>query len=135
MLACAVTLTEYVANGARELSDEQIGAFRARTIPELALKMASTQHEADGELLPITRFLLRVAAEFDDYCNSASVSTVTREAVFALMYFLEEDDAIPDSEAELGYRDDAMIGRAMIRHHSAELKPFADACGQPWHWD
>lgn len=130
-----VTLAEYVADGGARLTDRDVLDFRAGRIPELTRKMGGTEHVADGELWGIARFLLRVAAEYDDYRRSASISPVTRQAVFALQYFLEEDDAIPDSEESLGYTDDVMIGRAMIRGHAEELKPFADACGQPWQWD
>ncbi len=130
-----VTLSEYIKQGSKQVSDSDVETFRKESIPETTSKMLTTEHAVEGELLKVTRLLIRVAAEYDDYIQSPTTTAVTREAIFALQYFLDEDDAIPDTEEELGYRDDLMIGVAMIGNHRDELKPFADACGQAWCWD
>lgn len=127
-------LADYVAEGGNALSDDDVRAFRRGEIPALTAKMSVTEGERDGKLFRMTQFLLRVASEYDDFRRSAMVSEVTREAVFVLQYFLDEDDAIPDDVEGLGLSDDWMVGRAMLRRHESELREFADACGHRWGW-
>ncbi len=135
MLLLAVKLSEYISQGASSLSDSDVLAFRTHAIPEITRKMLTTEHEVDGELLKVTRLLIRIAVEYDDFIRSSTITQPTKEAIFALKYFLEENDAIPDTEEEIGYKDDLMIGIAALKSHRPELRAFADACGQAWYWD
>lgn len=134
MLLWPMKLQDYIREQAGDISDADVLGFRRTALDSLTDKMLATRHAMDGQLWPIAQFLIRVAAEYDDFRRSASILEASRQAVFVLQYFLDENDAIPDTEVGLGFVDDFLIARTMVRMHEGELREFADACGHRWQW-
>jgi len=111
--------------------EEQKPLCSTKLKPILKKMLKSAGRDAD-ELLHLVQFLVRVAAEFDDFQGRKDPSSTCKEAAFALKYFLEDNDAIPDQDKEFGLKDDLIIARTVIHRHSRALQPFADACGYRW---
>jgi uncharacterized membrane protein YkvA (DUF1232 family) len=127
-----MTLDEFVAAGARRLDDRQVEAFCRQELKSLTRKIARSVRPDREQFHLRVQFLVRVAGEYDDYAGRAGISEVRREAVFALRYFIEDHDAIPDTDKEYGFRDDDLVAATVLRRHAGVLAPFADACAQRW---
>ncbi|MEM6821732.1 MAG: hypothetical protein AAF558_07330 [Verrucomicrobiota bacterium] len=127
-----LTVTDFIEKGANRLSDEQLKPLCSTTLKPVVKKMVQSAGRDADDLLHIIQFIIRIVSEFDEYMGYARTSKTRREAAFALKYFLEEHDIIPDSDKEFGLKDDLIIARTVLQRHEKELHPFADACGFRW---
>jgi uncharacterized membrane protein YkvA (DUF1232 family) len=127
-----LTIHQFIEKCASELSDEELQPLCSKRLQPITRKMLRSAGRDADELLHIVQFLVRVCAEFDEYQGHGGISTTRREAAFALKYFLEDNDAIPDEDKEFGLKDDLIIARAVLVKHESHLHPYADACGYRW---
>lgn len=127
-----MTVHQFIETYAANLTEEELRPLCSKRLQPVTRKMLRSAGRDADELLHIIQFLVRVCAEFDEFQGVASISPVRREAAFALKYFLEDNDAIPDSDKEFGLKDDLIIARTVLEKHRKSLQPFADACGYQW---
>jgi uncharacterized membrane protein YkvA (DUF1232 family) len=127
-----MTIQEFITQGAQSLTDKELKPLCSERLQPIAKKMLQSAGKDADQLLHIIQFLILVASEFDEFQGDAGISTTRREAAFALKYFLEDEDAIPDDIAHYGLKDDLIIARTVLTTHEKPLTSFADACGYRW---
>lgn len=110
----------FIENGASLVSDEAVAALRSRR-DQLRQKIVSL-----GEMERLSGRIELLAAVFDDACTHGHEhSRATREIAFALLYFLNGVDRIPDSVPEIGYLDDAVVAQLVLQRQGAAVRRAA----------
>ncbi len=114
---------QQVEHGARCLRPADLAQLRRR-LPEVRTK---AERGPDSPRLKLRLELLR---QF--LAESAGAGVAEREVAFALAYFLEGEDLIPDAQPGIGLVDDALILEAAFRRNQHELRAHWAARGRPW---
>lgn len=127
-----MTVDEFIKRGSASLTANELKPLCQTRLQPITKKMVKSAGRDADTLLHMVQFLVRVVSEFDEFQGKVGISTPRKEAAFALKYFLEDNDAIPDEDKEFGLKDDLIIARSVLRKHEAAFHPFADACGYRW---
>ncbi len=110
----------FIENGASLVGDEAVAALRGRSA-QLRQKIAGL-----GEMERLGGRIELLAAVFEDACaHGHERSRATREIAFALLYFLNGVDRIPDSVPEIGYLDDAVVAQLVLQRQAAAVRSSA----------
>jgi len=127
-----LSIHEFIESQAQQLSGQDIEPLCSQRLQPITQKMLRSEGRDAEQLLHSVQFLVRIASEFDEFQGVVGISQTRREAAFALQYFLEDNDAIPDDDEEFGLKDDLIIAQAVLEKNEKALRPFADACGYTW---
>jgi len=127
-----MTINEFIEQGAATLTENELKPLCQTRLQPITKKMVKSVGRDADSLLHMIQFLVRVVSEFDEFQGNATVSRPRKEAAFALKYFLEDNDAIPDDDKEFGLKDDLIIARSVLSKNETDFHPFADACGYRW---
>jgi uncharacterized membrane protein YkvA (DUF1232 family) len=127
-----MTVDAFIEKGAATLTENELTPLCQNRLQPITRKMVKSAGRDADTLLHMVQFLVRVVSEFDEFQGNATTSTARKEAAFALKYFLEDNDAIPDDDKEFGLKDDLIIARAVLRKNESDFNSFADACGYRW---
>ena len=94
-------------------SDEVISMLNAK----LDRLIASEQlNDIEVDLIKNVSVLVSIYQTYPDLTDS-----IRKRILFAISYFCDEDDDIPDIVPEIGYLDDAVIARWVIESISKDL--------------
>ena len=94
-------------------SDEVISMLNAK----LDRLIASEQlNDIEVDLIKNVSVLVSIYQTYPDLTDS-----IRKRILFAISYFCDEDDDIPDIVPEMGYLDDAVIARWVIESISKDL--------------
>ena len=94
-------------------SDEVISMLNAK----LDRLIASEQlNDIEVDLIKNVSVLVSIYQTYPDLTDS-----IRKRILFAISYFCDEDDDIPDIVPEIGYLDDAVIARWVIESISEDL--------------
>ena len=94
-------------------SDEVISMLNAK----LDRLIASEQlNDIEVDLIKNVSVLVRIYQTYPDLTDS-----IRKRILFAISYFCDENDDIPDIVPEIGYLDDAVIARWVIESISKDL--------------
>ena len=94
-------------------SDEVINMLNAK----LDRLIASEQlNDIEVDLIKNVSVLVSIYQTYPDLTDS-----IRKRILFAISYFCDEDDDIPDIVPEIGYLDDAVIARWVIESISKDL--------------
>lgn len=127
-----MSIDEFIEKGAKNLTENELKPLCQNRLQPITRKMVKSVGRDANTLLHMVQFLVRVVSEFDEFQGNASVSKPRKEAAFALKYFLEDNDAIPDDDKEFGLKDDLIIALSVLKKNKTDFHPFADACGYRW---
>jgi len=127
-----MTVDEFIEKGAASLTETELAPLCQTRLQPITKKMVQSAVRDADTLLHMIQFLVRVVSEFDEFQGNAAISKPRKEAAFALKYFLEDNDAIPDDDSEFGLKDDLIIARSVLNKNEKDFHPFADACGYRW---
>lgn len=81
---------------------------------------------------PRLRHRLGLLRQFLQESPVAAATAAHREAAFALYYFLQGQDLIPDAIPEVGLMDDALLVETALRRNAHELQNHWAAHGRVW---
>ena len=96
-----------------DTSDGVIGMLNAK----LDRLIASDQlNDIEVDLIKNVSVLVSIYQTYPDLTDS-----IRKRILFAISYFCDEDDDIPDIVPEIGYLDDAVIARWVIESISKDL--------------
>ena len=96
-----------------DTSDEVISMLNAK----LDRLIASDQlNDIEVDLIKNVSVLVSIYQTYPDLTDS-----IRKRILFAISYFCDEDDDIPDIVPEIGYLDDAVIARWVIESISKDL--------------
>ena len=96
-----------------DTSDEVIGMLNAK----LDRLIASDQlNDIEVDLIKNVSVLVSIYQTYPDLTDS-----IRKRILFAISYFCDENDDIPDIVPEIGYLDDAVIARWVIESISKDL--------------
>jgi uncharacterized membrane protein YkvA (DUF1232 family) len=125
------SISEYVAERAALLSLENLDQLRAE-LPHLNNQFAAMVvrrfPHLRQQLKLLSDFLEDTAEGVFPFGSEAS----RKEAAFALRYAVEEVDIIPDSASDIGYADDSLIVRTVLRRHQEIFRDYCDFRKIPW---
>ena len=76
----------------------------------------------ETDLIKYVSVLLNIYQTYPDLTNS-----IKRRIIFALSYFCDSNDDIPDVIPEIGYLDDAVVARWVIESLGKELPDVSSA--------
>ena len=118
------SISEYVEKRAALIPLENLDKLRAK-LPMLNAQFATITVRQ----LPHLQQQLKLLADFlEDTAEGVfpfGSEASRKEAAFALHYAAKEADIIPDSVSDIGYDDDSLIVRIVLRRH---LEVFRDYC-------
>ncbi|MEO0453325.1 MAG: YkvA family protein [Verrucomicrobiota bacterium] len=126
------TVSQLIEEGALSLTQEQIDQFKKKHLKRVTKKLVNTSNRGADDLLHLAKFLIRVVNEYETFCSKRNAPLIAKKAIFALIYFVAENDIIPDSDKEFGLSDDLIIARTVLKNHQDDLRDFADACSFSW---
>ena len=96
-----------------DTSDDVIGMLNTK----LDRLIASDQlNDIEVDLIKNVSVLVSIYQTYPDLTDS-----IRKRILFAISYFCDEDDDIPDIVPEIGYLDDAVIARWVINSISKDL--------------
>ena len=96
-----------------DTSDDVIGMLNTK----LDRLIASDQlNDIEVDLIKNVSVLVSIYQTYPDLTDS-----IRKRILFAISYFCDEDDDIPDIVPEIGYLDDAVIARWVIESISKDL--------------
>ncbi len=111
------TMSHYVDRGAELVTPDAIAALRRLRRP--LLEKIRDLHESTH----LQRRLELLFIYFEEACTDGSACTPShRDAAFALLYFLQGLDRVPDSVPEVGLLDDAMVVQVVIQRNATLLR-------------
>lgn len=118
--AALAGLAHFIEKGAELVSAEALTMLREQRLP-LQLRIAAL---GDSERLRGRLELL--AAVFDEASAGAPIDAhALREIAFALIYFMQNADRIPDALAQIGLLDDAVIAQFVLQRQAAAVEAIA----------
>lgn len=111
------SLSSYLDRGA-DLVDAAASEALRQLRPQLLAKIAQlTAHTHLRQRLELLELY------FEESCRDGQhAAPAHRATVFALLYFLQGLDRVPDSVPEVGLLDDALIVQGVLQRHAATLR-------------
>ena len=96
-----------------DTSDDVIGMLNAKVDRLIA---SDQLNDIEVDLIKNVSVLVSIYQTYPDLTDS-----IRKRILFAISYFCDEDDDIPDIVPEIGYLDDAVIARWVIESISKDL--------------
>jgi uncharacterized membrane protein YkvA (DUF1232 family) len=117
------SISEYVEQHAALLTPEQLDELRA-DLPLLNLRFAATAVPQFPHLQQQLKLLADFFEDTTDGVFPAWSDASRKETAFALGYTAKETDIIPDLIPEIGYADDSIIVRTVLRRHEDIFRDY-----------
>lgn len=130
MPATMESIPDYVARRAALLTPEHLDALRAE-LPELRAGLTAIRAPGFPHLPAQLELLSAFLCDALDG-TSPSCEAARNETAFALHYFANEDDFIPDEVPEIGYADDSAVVRAVLTRHRDLFREYCRSRRLPW---
>lgn len=121
---------EVLATGAPEITPASLDKA-VRMLPRLRAKFASLDPE-QPQLAARIEFLGQVLEDFaSGLCHDLAFHAVA-DIAFALQYFYQDNDLIPDNLPDDGFLDDLALGELVLAKHAQILEKYASTRGFDW---
>ncbi|HEY5893955.1 MAG TPA: hypothetical protein VIT91_12060 [Chthoniobacterales bacterium] len=121
---------ELLATGAPEITPASLDKA-VRMLPRLRAKFASLDPEQPKLAIRI-EFLGQVLEDFaSGLCRDLTFHAVA-DIAFALQYFYQDNDLIPDDLPDDGFKDDLAVSELVLERHGKVLEEYAVARGFEW---
>jgi uncharacterized membrane protein YkvA (DUF1232 family) len=124
-------LTNFIQSQARGLSPADLNRLIV-DLPALRERSAKIPSETYPYLSDQLEFLSLVVKDQVAGLNRDLTAQTVAESAFALLYFQNTTDLIPDSIPGLGFLDDAMIVSMVLRRHDHAFK--CSSYSRKLHW-
>ena len=125
------SIAEYIEQCAALLTSEHLEELQAE-LPPLNIRFATITAPKFPHLPQQLKLLVdflgdAAAGKFSDGSDASR-----RETAFALRYTAKEIDIIPDFISEIGYADDSLIVRTVLRRHKDLFRDYCRFRGIRW---
>jgi len=117
--------SDYIRQGAACLEPADLIAMRS-LLPKVTEKVSAI---ADSKRL---QRRIEMLVQFFRESADRSADPATKEAAFALFYFLKGEDFIPDNIPEVGLLDDALLIETVFRRNQLELRTHWESRERVW---
>ena len=118
------SISDYIEWQSALLTSEQLDKLRAE-LPLLNFRLPAMAAARFPRLPRQLKLLVSFFGHTFDQAFPAKSDASRKEAAFAIRYWMKESDIIPDFVPEIGYADDSLIVRTVLRRHQ---EVFRDYC-------
>ena len=117
------SISEYVEWRAAQLTPEHLAELR-RDLPLLKVQFAVIAVPQFPHLQQQLKLLTDFFEDIADGVFPTGSDASRKETAFALRYAAQEIDIIPDFVPEIGYADDSLIARTVLRRHQDIFREY-----------
>lgn len=118
-----------VLEGSQKITPAQIAQFEDK-LPMLLARVNDLDLPEQPHLCQQIQFLVRYVEDCLDSKFVPDDVSALAEAIFALIYFDNAVDVIPDMLPKVGLSDDSAVVRVVLLGHRAEFVRYGEFCGR-----